>query len=34
MSKRVSLGALVALGAFLVFPGAALAQGQGAIEAV
>lgn len=34
MSKRVSLGALLALGAFLAMPGVALAQGQGAIETV
>ena len=34
MTKRVGVGALAALAAFLVLPGSALAQGQGAIEAV
>ncbi len=34
MKKRVGLGAAMALAAFLVLPGAALAQGQGAIDTV
>jgi Amt family ammonium transporter len=34
MTKRVGFGALVALAALLVLPGAAMAQGQGAIDAV